>query len=73
MNPNGDAFDVGTFGRVLAALVLGVAVGAAVAADAFVLPVVGSVPGLVVAALGVAAAALFRRGDGCGCSGDCDC
>jgi len=57
-------------------LLLGVLTGASIALlgnDAVAVPVLGSVPGLLVGGVGLAVAAVVyrRTGSGCGCDGDC--
>lgn len=66
--------------KFIAALVVGLSIGTAVPPRPVVLPVAGSVPGLVVGATGlVVGAALYRHGptlvgqSGCDCSGACGC
>ncbi len=66
--------------KVVAAIIVGLSIGALVPPDAILLPVVGPVSGIIVGGIGLVTGALLYlwvpnlvHQSGCGCAGDCGC
>lgn len=76
-NWNRNGFELRKLGKILAAVVVGLSIGTLLPPDPVVLPVVGSVSGVLVGGIGlVVGGVLYAQLSGtsdCGCSGDCDC
>lgn len=67
-------FDVRTLGKLVAAIIVGLSIGTLVSPEPVTFPVVGTVSGIIVGAIGlVTGAVLYTQIPGCGCSGDCGC
>ena len=62
-----------TTGKLLA-VVVGFSVGTLLSPEPLAVPLVGTVPGVVAVAVGLAGGGLlYARMPGCGCSGGCGC
>jgi hypothetical protein len=61
-----------TIGKFLAAVVVGFSVGTLLSPEPLAVPLVGTVPGVVAVAVGLAGGGpLYARMPGCSCSGGC--